>query len=458
MVTFSHTDHGTAAAQWNAHGLGDLEQLDLSRVFAQGTKLVVLAAHPDDETLGAGGLIHQAVKMGLEVTVLACTSGEASHPESATHSPAQLAVVREAELEQAMALLRAEAKASGAVHLRCLRLPDGHLPSHATEMEAALREITEGGPCVVASTYRSDGHSDHEVLGRLAAKICAELSLCLLEFPIWYWHWAAPGTEVRWRHWTQLSLDEQTVQAKRRALAAHTSQTQPLSSLPGDEVLLDSQFLEHFHGPREIFRLTWPGDKDAAAASQVFDELYAQRPDPWNYKDSHYEQRKQEIMLASLPRPRYRSVLELGCSIGMQTAALAQRSGQLLAVDASAEALAHAGEQVAGMEHVSLRQATLPGQWPHCDPGSMDLVVLSEIGYFLAADELAEVLQRCATVLEPGGELVLCHWLHPIEGWPLDGKAVHRMAGAWNWEAAVVHREQDFLLEILRKPAGRHGS
>lgn len=184
MVTFSHTDQGTAAAQWNAHGLKDLEQLDLSRVFTQGTKLVVLAAHPDDETLGAGGLIHQAVKMGIEVTVLACTSGEASHPESATHSPAQLAAVRDAELGQAMALLRAEAKASGAVHLRCLRLPDGHLPSHATEIEAALREISEGGPCVVASTYRSDGHPDHEVLGRLAAKICAELSFCLLEFPI----------------------------------------------------------------------------------------------------------------------------------------------------------------------------------------------------------------------------------------------------------------------------------
>lgn len=112
MVTFSHTDQGTAAAQWNAHGLGDLEQLDLSRVFTQGTRLVVLAAHPDDETLGAGGLIHQAVKMGIEVTVLACTFGEASHPESATHSPAQLAAVRDAELGQAMALLRAEAKAT----------------------------------------------------------------------------------------------------------------------------------------------------------------------------------------------------------------------------------------------------------------------------------------------------------------------------------------------------------
>jgi len=189
----------------------------------------------------------------------------------------------------------------------------------------------------------------------------------------------------------------------------------------------------------------------------VFDELYGQREDPWEYRSSRYERRKQQILLASLPQERYSAVLELGCSIGVQSAELARRSTRLLAVDASATALAQARRAVAGMDHVDLLQATVPRQFPQLEPGSLQLVVLSEMGYFLAADELEQVLAASAAALQAGGELVLCHWLHPIEGWPLDGEEVHRMAGQLGWERIVEHREADFLLEILRKPAGARG-
>lgn len=456
MVNFTHQEAGTAASDWQAAGLGEIAALDPSRIFEGVEQLIVIAAHPDDESLGAAGLIGQALRRGLEVQVLVCSFGEASHPQSPTCTAGELAAVRESELRTAMHALAAGHPGKGTLQLHCPGLPDGQLAAHQEHLADVLRQLIGERRSVLASTYRHEGHPDHEVLGRLAAAAAASGGLCHLEFPIWYWHWASPHREVHWRHWQALALGEPEQAAKRAALASHASQVQPLSAQPGDEVLLSAGFLEHFGNPAEIFRVTWPGHKDAAVAAEVFEALYAERPDPWDYHSSRYEQRKQELLLASLPAERYRKVLELGCSIGVQTAALAQHSDELLAVDASASALAQARKLLAGQSQVSLLQATLPGGFPQLPDGSLDLVVLSEIGYFLAADELAEVLQRCSAALAPGGELVLCHWLHPIEGWPLDGADVHRHARSLGWEAVVEHRERDFLLEILRKPGGAH--
>lgn len=455
-MSFTHQEQGTSAACWQQAGTAALAALDPEHLFSAISSVIILAAHPDDETLGAGGLIGMALDRGLDVHVIACTFGEASHPQSTTHSRQQLAALREAELAEATGGLREAAGHSGALHLHCLGLGDGQLPQQQPQISAALEQYAHEH-CLIASTYRSDGHPDHEILGRLAAECAATHRVGHLEFPIWYWHWAEPGTDIRWKHWYRLDLAPACAAAKAGSLQAHRSQTRPLSELPGDEVLLSSRFMQHFSQGAEIFRATWPGHKDAAVASNVFEELYGEREDPWEYRSSRYEQRKQQILLASLPRERYGAVLELGCSIGVQTAGLAQRAGSLLAVDASATALARARQAVAGMEHVSLLQATVPEQFPQLEPGTLDLAVLSEIGYFLAADELDQVLRDCAAALQAGGELVLCHWLHPIEGWPLDGESVHQLAATLGWERIVEHRETDFLLEILRKPAGAHG-
>ena len=157
------------------------------------------------------------------------------------------------------------------------------------------------------------------------------------------------------------------------------------------------------------------------------------------------------MTLAALPRPRYRRVLEAGCSLGALTAELADRAESVLAVDASGVAVERARQRLAELPGVQVEQRRLPGQWP---PGRFDLVVVSETGYFLDAAQLGGLLDRVAGSLEPDGHLLLCHWRHPIEGWPLDGADVHAAVHAdARFGPLLRHTERDFLLEVF-EPVG----
>jgi LmbE family N-acetylglucosaminyl deacetylase/SAM-dependent methyltransferase len=457
MVSFTHLDPGTAESHWMEAGVTQLPALPMADLVGTTDSLVVLSAHPDDETLGAAGLIRQALRAGTSVHVIVATSGEASHPDSATHSPERLARIRVAELAEALGQLRPDSPASGTLTFETLGLPDGSLTARGAGIEQAVRKATSEGPAMLVAPYRHDGHADHDALGALAAHLADELGLGLLEYPIWYWHWAEPERNTEWTRWSSLALDPDTARAKRRAAESHRSQVSPLSGAPQDRALLQENFLQHFHRSSETFRFTPPGLRDSATATATFDDLYARRPDPWDYLGSAYEERKRAITIASLPRPRYGSVMELGCSIGVLSLELAQHADALLAVDASRVALQTAGRRLAGLEHVELMRAVLPHEWPDLESGSQDLVVVSEIGYFLAADELDLLYARCLEALKAGGHLLLCHWLHPVRGWPLDGAQVHAAAQNLGLVNTVLHREEDFVLEILEKAGGNHG-
>ncbi|MGJ9403129.1 PIG-L family deacetylase [Arthrobacter sp. KK5.5] len=488
MVTFSHDDDGTPEAGWAAAGALSLETLPDTTVPGAGGRLVVVAAHPDDESLGAAGLIHAALVSGADVRVVLCSAGEASHPESPTHTPERLAAIRLAEFAAAMDGLRrsaagargvsADGTGTGTLEWTSLDLPDGRIAEHPGTVETAVQAAVEtamaaeveehlpGGAvattvaataptATIAATYRFDGHPDHDAVGAAAARVAARLGVPLLEFPIWYWHWADPAATTEWTHWHGLRLSAGAAAAKRDALLAHASQVRPLSDAPGDGVLLSPGFLSHFDRPSETFRWSPAGRRDSGSAAAVFDALYTRDPDPWSYLTSEYERRKRAVTLAALPRRRYASALEAGCSIGVLTESLAERCGTVVGLDASAVAIAEARTRLAGLDNVELVRADLPGGWPAMAPGSLDLVVVSEIGYFLGPDELSVLLRRAAASLADGGDLLLCHWLHPIEGWELDGETVHRMAyGLLGWETVVLHRERDFLLEVFRAPDG----
>ncbi len=456
MVSFSHTDPGTPEDSWTEAGVGELPGLPPEALPAAATRLLVLSAHPDDETLGAGGLIHLALAAGATVHVIVATAGEASHPGSPGHGPERLARIRTAELAQALEALRPTGDTAAAATFEILGVPDGTLADGAAQVEAALRAAAPAPGTILVAPYRHDGHADHDALGTLAARLAGELGLGLLEYPVWFWHWAQPGSDPAWTRWNALALDAGAAAAKAAAMAAHRSQVAPLSEAPEDAALLHEPFLRHFTRPSETFRYTPAGLRDSATAATTFDELYTRRPDPWHYLGSEYEERKRAVTLASLPRRHYGAVLELGCSIGVLTGELARRADTVLGVDASAVALRDAAVRLAGLPQVTLRQAVLPHQWPPVPPASQDLVVISEIGYFLAADELDQLLERCSRALSPGGHLLLCHWRHPVQGWPLDGAQVHAAAGNLGLEPKVVHRETDFVLEILERPEPGH--
>ncbi|MDO5745900.1 MAG: class I SAM-dependent methyltransferase, partial [Micrococcaceae bacterium] len=290
-----------------------------------------------------------------------------------------------------------------------------------------------------------------------AARVSDQLHLALLEYPIWYWHWADPHQDTQWERWNSLGLVPGVPETKQRAMARHRSQVAPLSDAPADAALLHAAFLEHFGRGTESYRFTPPGLKDSGTASTTFDSLYTRLPDPWHYRGSAYEQRKRAVTLASLPAARYATAMELGCSIGILTRELASRADALIAVDASDVALASARDHLRDIPRVQFVHAVLPQGFPDVASGSLDLVVVSETGYFLAADELDLLLEHCHDALSPGGHLLLCHWLHPIHGWPLDGETVHAAAHRLGLHTKVLHREEDFLLEVLEKPGGGNG-
>ncbi len=173
-----------------------------------------------------------------------------------------------------------------------------------------------------------------------------------------------------------------------------------------------------------------------------FDEVYAAGDDPWGFTSRWYEQRKYALTLAALPEERYASGLEIGCSIGVLTADLAGRCKRLVAVDPSAAALAQARTRVpAG---VVLQQAAVPAGWP---AGSYDLVVLSEVAYYLDSSALEVLLALVERDLAPGGTVVACHWRHPVADYPLTGDQVHEALSRWPRLSRI--EEEDFLLDVL---------
>ncbi|WP_055026716.1 class I SAM-dependent methyltransferase [Xanthomonas euvesicatoria] len=183
---------------------------------------------------------------------------------------------------------------------------------------------------------------------------------------------------------------------------------------------------------------------NAQANADYFDSIYQQQ-DPFGYGTRWYEKRKRAILLATLPRQGFARGWELGCSNGEATCGLAARCERLLATDMSAAAVHHAKQRVGERSNVEIVQACHPQHWP---VGSFDLIVLSEIGYYLAAPELDELIERLQQALTPEGLLVACHWKHPFEQAQQDGIAVHAcIARRLTLPLSYRYEDSDFLLE-----------
>lgn len=190
-----------------------------------------------------------------------------------------------------------------------------------------------------------------------------------------------------------------------------------------------------------------------------FEQLYRDDADPWLVRQRWYEERKRALLLASLPQRRYRHAYEPGCGNGELTVELARRCNHVLAADLSDAALRLARQRLldAGQDaHVSLAQHRLPQDWPRILPGAdkFDLIVLSEIAYYLSPEELARVVEHSVASLAPGGSIVLCHWRAPFAQRITSTVRVHAaFQDAPGLQRVLRHEETDFLLGIWSNDA-----
>jgi len=455
---FTHLDHGTPESTWRASGfLNRVPTLDLAGL----RRLVVISAHPDDETLGAGALIATAGRRGVPVTVIVATAGEGSHPESPTHRPDQLGAVRRREV------LAAITRLAPAATVIQLSLTDGRLADSIAELVDEIRLAAEvladpgaaSGSDVgtwLVAPWSADRHPDHAAVSAAARQVAAGVECRLLEFPVWAWHWGSPGDGVLpLETMVGLPVSEEMRVVKDLALAEHRSQTEPLSDQPGDEPVVGTGFQEHFRRHLEVFvdvpvALSTVREPSESLGRDYFDQFYGAGPDPWGFESRWYEQRKRAITMASLPRQRFSAAFEPGCAIGVLTAELADRCDRLLASDIALAPLATARQRLAGREGVAFAQLEVPGEWP---AGPFDLVVLSEIGYYCDRDDLAELIRLAVDSLTDDGVLLACHWRHAVVDYPLSGDQVHEQLRA---ESGLIvqaeHLEEDFRLDVLVRP------
>ena len=183
--------------------------------------------------------------------------------------------------------------------------------------------------------------------------------------------------------------------------------------------------------------------------------MYAESADPWQLESRWYEQRKYAITTAMLPYPRYRHAFEPGCSIGVLTEQLVGRCDHVTSSDVSVDALDATQRRLrAGgvADRVTLLRGSLDQPWP---AGPFDLVVLSEVCYYLQPATLREVLDREVPRLAPIATLVTAHWRHPVQEYPMAGDHVNDIVGATaNLHHVGTYCDADVVIDVFDNAGG----
>lgn len=191
--------------------------------------------------------------------------------------------------------------------------------------------------------------------------------------------------------------------------------------------------------------------RDETLPLSHFEDLYSRAADPWHFASSSYESAKYAATLAALPHSRYRHALEVGCSIGVFTAALADRCDHLLAIEPVAAALAAARTRNGDKPWVRFAPAFIPRDWPR---ERFDLVICSEVLDYLGATDIDGVGACLRDTLEPGGDLVLVHWVGKKSGAvskPTEASEVLIAAMADCLRPVYQTRNADYRLDVLRR-------
>ncbi|MBV8446581.1 MAG: methyltransferase domain-containing protein [Hyphomicrobiales bacterium] len=183
---------------------------------------------------------------------------------------------------------------------------------------------------------------------------------------------------------------------------------------------------------------------------RYFEDLYAADADPWRFATSVYESAKYRRSIEALPHARYRKGLEVGCSIGVMTRKLAERCDDLVAIDIAAAPLAVARMRCAEMTWVRFARMTVPKEWPN---RIFDLIVLSEVVYYLDEADVALLAHRAKSTLASSGNILLVHWTRPTN-YPLTGDRAAELfidQASTYADVRIQKRTKEFRLDLLTR-------
>jgi LmbE family N-acetylglucosaminyl deacetylase len=222
MKTNPIVGEGTPLHLWQTSSqLAQLPVIDILTLVPQGSRAVIIAPHPDDEVLGCGGFLQLLAAANRALQLISVTDGSASHPGSERWPVERLSAVRPQESAEALRRL-------GLPLHRLKWLRGGFADSRVATREAELSAFIERHLCasdVVFTTWREDGHCDHEAVGRASADAALRVGATLHELPVWTWHWATPDDSgVPWHRARKVLLTPHQVARKRHAVHAFASQ------------------------------------------------------------------------------------------------------------------------------------------------------------------------------------------------------------------------------------------
>ncbi|WP_460095445.1 PIG-L deacetylase family protein [Pseudomonas sp. S2_B03] len=213
---------GTSLQQWQgSRRLAELPAIDVLDLVPLGSRAVIIAPHPDDEVLGCGGIMQLLAAAGRPLQLISVTDGSASHPGSQRWTVERLSVVRPQESAEALRRLGLPMHS-----LKWLR--GGFTDTQVAAQETELSEFIAGylhASDVVFTTWRQDGHSDHEAVGRASVEAARRVGATCHELPVWTWHWATPeDASVPWERARKILLSPTHIARKRHAAHAFASQ------------------------------------------------------------------------------------------------------------------------------------------------------------------------------------------------------------------------------------------
>jgi len=400
-------------------------QIDDS-VLDDVTTCLVMVPHPDDESLGCAGLIMELLSRGKRVELVLTTDGSKSHPNSKQYPPDKLASLRMEELQRAMRIMGLDADRLKSYGSKDASMPGKGLNGFDELEKRLVNDIRTINPNLILVPYELDPHCDHRATFELLISALEKAKINrpkIWEYPIWLYHNAKEedipilnDTDIKYLRINSY-LDR-----KKQSIMAHQSQVSKLIDDDPDGFILPPEVISTFLQSNEYFIERSKNNPAQSLGAQYFDEMYKCDKDPWNFDSSPYEKEKYRKTISLLGSTNYCRGLEIGCSIGVLTRMLAGRCDELVAIDLSGEAIKIATERLAEYNNVTFINEGIPH---YCIEGTFDLILLSEVGYYLSHEDLKLAKQQIIEHLNKEGMLILVHWTNFVADYPLTGDQVH---------------------------------